>query len=207
MTANDFLMFLYHYRDNPTPGAVPHIFLFIRKERLLHFRDVAIAVSGAITAFCARHKEQLEDWERDYADLIARAHQIARARDSRNDIRWGDHLMYRWMILATDREAWELLCLAHSGTEHQRTGARAAIDKICRSIDAVPMHDSKGNLVGKVYFEDMRLQMTRLAKEYSKLSPGERRAPFDSIIWSEETRAEQVRQQVSQQVPVIQVLQ
>jgi len=203
LTANDFLMFLYHYRENPLPGKVPHIFKFIAKERLLHYRETAIAVSGAITALCHRHKEELGDWEKEHADVITRAYQISSARNSREDIRWGDHLMYRWFILGTDREAWDLLHLAHVGTEHQKLGARAAIERIIRApINGIPQHDSKGNLVGKLEFEDLRLQMARLAREYMRMTINERKLPFCELIWSEETQAEQVKQGL-QTAPVI----
>lgn len=99
----------------------------------------------------------------------------------------------RWFVLGTDKAAWELLCLAHHGTtEGQRIAAQTVISKITRIIDHAPHVNAQGVLLGKVEFEDMRIQTLRLANEFRRFAPGVRRQPFELLPFSQESTQAQL---------------
>lgn len=192
MTTNDFLMLLYHYREVPIVQNGTHMLTFIREKRLLYDNKTRIAVAGIVTALCDRHKEQYESWCASFREILLQAYGIANNEKARTKTLWAEYLINRWLILGNDESAWELLCLCHyAASPEQRTAAQSACDKICRSIDGKPMTDSKGNLTGSVYFEDMRLQMLRLAREFSSMTVAERKQPFSRLSFSQETQESQ----------------
>lgn len=197
MTTNDFLMLLYHHREVPSVQiqSGTYMLTFIKQQRLLHDDKTAVAVAGIVTALCDRHKEQYESWRVGFGEVLLQAYGVANSKKTRAKTLWAEYLINRWLILDTDESAWELLCLCHyAASPEQRTAAQSACDKICRSVDGKPMTDSKGNLTGSVYFEDMRLQMLRLAREFSSMTVAERKQPFSRLSFSTETReAQQVQ--------------
>jgi hypothetical protein len=194
MLWNDALMLVYNYRVVPKPEDVPHLFVFIEQERLLWKAQVGIMFSGIVTALCDRHPERVDAWRRNHAQAIAQAYAISVARRTKEDILFAEYLTHRWLILGNDESAWNLLKLCHCSNEAQRTAAQTACDKICRSIDNKPIVNSKGDLVGKTQFDDMRLQMLRLAREFSRMTPNERSQSFRNLPFSMESQQAQLQQ-------------
>lgn len=188
MFANDALHLIYNYRNHPDPVAVPHLFKFFTVERVLWNPISAIATAGVVTALCERHPDQYLGWKLDYWPLIKQAIAVSKSRGARDDIKWAEFLVNQWLILGTDKAAWQLLMLCHyAQSENQRMGAQTACDKICRTIDSHPITNARGVVMGTVQFEDMRLQMARLANEFRVLTPSQRRLPFDLLPLSQDS--------------------
>lgn len=194
---NDALNYVWHYRLYPAPEHAPAFFAFCTKARLLWHSATATAIAGAVVALCDRHPVEYETWKKEFAALITQAYSIARSKKAMSDVLWAEYLVNRWLILGTDEAAWALLLRAHHPNEALRTGAQSAINKICFSQDGVAMTDSKGNVIGKVTFEDMRLQMLRIANEFRRFSIEQRRLPFTSIPFSPESQQAQLLQRVA----------
>lgn len=195
MTANDFLTYVYHYRENPTPTDVHHALSFIETERLIWNKDCATAVAGVVTALCDRHPIQADYWFKSHRSVIAQAVAIRKNSKCQKSAQWAEYLVNRWLILANDESTWDLLYLCHyAASDEQRNQAQSACDKICRAIEGKSLTDSKGNLVGKVYFEDMRLQMVRLATEFRSFKTSQRHLAFSKLPFSEESKQAQLMQ-------------
>lgn len=199
---NDFNNFIYSYRLYPKPEDVIHVLTFIKTERLLWHDKTAIAISGVVTALCDRHPVNVDSWKKHNMELMLQAYAIARSSKSQRNPLWAEYLINRWLILGTDECAWELLLLCHSYSSHKslRDSAQRGCDAICRTIDGKPSYDSKGNLTGTTKFEDMRLQMLRLAREYSRLAPNDRVRPFSQIPFDAETKQVQQSQHAGRRV-------
>lgn len=198
MTAQDFTYFIHTYRLFPKPDDIGHLLTYIRENRLLWHPKTAVPVAGVIIAFCDLHPEKYEAWKQneEHHKLLTQAFSISRARGAQESIEWVEYLVYRWIILATDYEAWQLMKIANEGpNEVQKMGAQAAIDKVIRSfVDGVPVVTNRGEVVSKTDFEDLRLQMLRLAREYSRMTPAERRLPFGKLPFTSGTREIQTEQ-------------
>lgn len=187
MTYNDCLTTLYSYRLYPLPKSVPHILTFIRSERLLWNVKTAIPFAGVVTGFCDRHPFLYDEWRANHKDLLHQAISISKSK-AKYEALWAEYLLMRWFVLGTDKAAWELLCLAHYGIdEGQRMAAQTVISKITRLIDHAPHTNTQGVLVGKVEFEDMRLQMLRLANEFRRFPVQVRRQLFELLPWGPES--------------------
>lgn len=197
MTWSDCLYTIWNYRHDPSVSDATHLIAFIDKENLLSRPETAIPYTGVVTALCERHPIMCQEWlVSPLHKTIDRAFSIVKNRRAKEDLKWAELIMMRWLIHGTDYEAWNLLILCHyAPTENQRVAAQSACDKICRALDdGRAMTDSKGNLVGKTQFDDMRLQMLRLANEFRRMSHIERKQPFEAIAWSKETQAVQLAQ-------------
>ena len=184
MTAQDFTLFIHTYRSHPKPEDIGHLFTYIRLNRLLWHPNTAVPIAGVVVAFCDRYPDRYETWKQneDHNQVLTQAFAISRSRGARETVQWVEYLVYRWLILATDYEAWQLMRIANEGpNEAQKMGAQAAIDKVIRSFAGVPVVTARGDVVSKTDFEDLRLQMLRLAREYSRMTPAERQLPFTSL--------------------------
>jgi hypothetical protein len=193
MTWNDLLTLLYNFRLYPDVNAASHMLKFIEEERLCWKRETALAFAGLVTGLCDRYPKEYEDWKKSYPKLIKQCYLIAKSPKERKEPMWAEYLVNRWLIPGTDKEAWELLLLCHYGhSKEQVTAAQSACDKICRSIDSKPITNANGIVMGTVQFEDMRLQMVRLAREFSSLPVNQRQLPFDLIPFSKEYQMERL---------------
>lgn len=189
MTAQDFSFFIHTYRIAPKPEEIGHVFTYITHEKLMRVPKTQIAMAGIVAAFCDRHPDKWEMWRKGpHAQLLETAFSILRARSAQESVQWVDALAYRWIILATDREAWHMIRIANDcPCESQRIGAQSALSKITQSFDGVPIVATNGEVVSKTDFEDLRLQILRLTREYVRMTPNERRLPFDRVPFSQET--------------------
>ena len=184
-TDRDILDWLYNYRHTPDSIHATNAFAFIAAHRILFKPQTAIGWAGVICALCERHPGMYDYWRREYRGVIKQAQSIEKHGPSHTDIKWADHMIYRWFIWGNDREPWALLKMAHGigATDAQKVGTQTAINQIMYTQDN-----------GSIMFEDMRQQMTRLAREFSKMTPAQRRLPFDKLPFSLETVAAQMEQ-------------
>jgi hypothetical protein len=190
-----FLGEIWNHRLQSTTESATHIMWYIGKENLLKRKETMVPYAGVVTALCDRHPSACSEWmTTSLKEMIAHAYTLSLNRKAKVDKLWPEYVMMRWLILATDLEAWNLLLLCHYAPDEQKIAAQAACDRICRSLDGPAMHDSKGNLVGKTQFDDLRLQMLRLAREFSGMTHDQRKLPFDFIPFSKETRLVQEEQ-------------
>lgn len=192
---NEFeaLQIIYNYRQHPDVAAIPEILLLTQREGFVKAKQTAIGWSGVIIAFCELYPEKVKAWEFHYGPTILQACRVAASPKSFNDPLWANHLVFRWLIIGTDKEAWALLCRAHHKDLAIRSAAQAAIERICTGVElcdrnGFPVTDSQGTVLGKVEFEDMRQQILLLATEFSKLNWTQRALPFNLIPFSSEYR-------------------
>lgn len=188
MTPNDCLMIIYNYRTHPAPESAPHLFRYLTTERTLWHPQTAIPFAGVITGLIERHPIQYESWRIDHKQLLHQAISISKSPRAKEEALWAEYLLMRWFILGTDKAAWELLLLCHyAGSEVQRNAAQTVVSKVTRMIDHAPHINANGKLLGKVQYDDMRLQMFRLANEFRRFTSGVRRAPFELLPFSSES--------------------
>jgi hypothetical protein len=176
------LEFLWNYRNAPAPNDVPHFFEWLSKERLLRCKEVSLPFAGAVLALCTRHPDYAELWRKGpYGGLIDQSQRITNYPPSKESRLWCEMLIYRWFVLARDKELWDLLLIAHNkGYEGRMIGAQAAIAKVC----AVRTPGSEDTLM----FDDFRCAVTRLAREFSKMTWEQRGLPFDKLPFSVGTK-------------------
>jgi hypothetical protein len=196
-TDKDLLDWLYNYRHHPDPAHATHAFAYITINRLLFIRQTSIGWAGVVCALCERHPEYYVAWRQDYADTIKQAMSIEKHGPAHRDITWADHLIYRWFILGRDEEPWQLLKMAHAigATVAQKTGTQSAINRICYT-----------QVDGAIKFEDMRLQMLRLTKDFSAMNREARKLPFASVPFGLESIAAQQAQRAALGVRQVQRL-
>ena len=185
---SDLLDWLYNYRHHPDPAHASHALAYIKVNRLLFAPATAIGWAGVVCALCERHPDYYAIWRQDYSDIIKQAMSIEKHGPSHRDITWADHLIYKWFILGRDQEPWQLLKMAHAigATVAQKTGTQSAINRICYT-----------QVDGAIKFEDMRLQMLRLTKDFSAMSREARKLPFESVPFSLESYQAQQEQQAT----------
>lgn len=188
MTTNDVLMLIYNYRNHPAPESVPHLFKFLSQERTLWQPSTAIPFAGVVTGLIERHPIQYEAWRADHKQLLHQAISISKSPRAKEETLWAEYLLMRWFILGTDKAAWELLKLCHyASSEALRVAAQTVTSKVTRMIDHAPHINANGKLLGKVQYDDMRLQMLRLANEFRRFTPGVRQQPFELLPFSPES--------------------
>ena len=194
MTQTDAMHFIHNYRHKPRPEDAPHFFSFLAKERLLWNRSTAVPFAGAVIGLCDRHAIMLYDsWRVDHKTVLHQAISISKSK-ARLDPLWAEFLLMRWFILGSDKPAWELLCLAHHGNKMQKIAAQTAINKVTYFMGQAPNINANGVMQGKVDFEDMRLQMLRLANEFRSFKPSERQLAFELLPFSRESQQAQLFQ-------------
>lgn len=193
MTFADILTIIYCYRQAPDPAAVAPILDWTWRERLLQHPDTQIAWSGVVTALYDRHPEKQQIWTSLHGETINRAFKIAKSLSAPRERQWADYLLYRWLILAGDKEAWTLLLRAHHPNASLAAGAQACIDKVCMGTQIVrsdgrPVLNSQGTVQGNLEFPDLRAQIIELTKEFQRMTWKERNLPWDFLPWSPEFR-------------------
>jgi len=193
MNFAEILNVIYDYRHSPDPAAVPLILSWTSKEKILQDPDTAIGWTGVITALWDRHPEKRGLWRSLHPKVIHKAHRIAFDRKNMRELRYADFLLYRWVILAKDQEAWALLLRAHHPDKQLAQGAQSCIERIMFGTqmlngDGRPITDVKGEVLGHIQFPDLREQMVELAKEFAKMKPNQRNLPFDILPFSQEFR-------------------
>jgi len=184
---------IYHWRHAPDLSAVPPILAMTRREGLLEAPQTRVGWSGAITALCDKYPQQKELWRNCQTFVINEAFRIARGHKNVNEPTWADYLAFRWVILATDRDAWALLIRAHHKDIVLAKAAQKAIESICMGVETHdrngrPVTNSQGTVQGTVRFEDLRRQMMVLNEEFRKLTWTQRLLPFDLVPFSTEYR-------------------
>lgn len=201
MQWSDLVSTIWNYRHSPDPNAVPHIFEYISKEKLLYRKETAIVFAGVVTALCDRHPGFHVTWKQDrFRELITEAYKISRYWKAQASPMWAEYLMNRWLILATDEAAWALLVMCHRAPKKEQVvAAQVCCDKICRTLEnGRAIEDRYGNLVGKAQFEDLRIQMLRLANEWRSMTIDDQKLPFAKLPFGEESREIQRAQQAQQ---------
>jgi hypothetical protein len=204
------LELVYNYRLVPDPAVVPVLFNWTRVTKILHDPHTALPWSGVITGLYDRHGEQQKLWKELHGETLDRAFRVARHYKSPLEVAYADYLAYRWLILNTDREAWELLLRAHHKYKDLAQGAQRCIEKIMTGTaivrsDGRPVLDSRETMQGSYQFPDMRDQMIALTKEFRRMTWEERRRPFSLLPFSPEFRLRLTAQLVEAQAhPLVQ---
>ena len=183
------LELVYNYRLVPDPAVVPVLFNWTRVTKILHDPHTALPWSGVITGLYDRHGEQQKLWKELHGETLDRAFRVARHYKSPLEVAYADYLAYRWLILNTDREAWELLLRAHHKYKDLAQGAQRCIEKIMTGTaivrsDGRPVLDSRETMQGSYQFPDMRDQLITLTEEFRRMTWNQRRMPFDLIPFS-----------------------
>jgi hypothetical protein len=191
MNETDILQVVMHYRLEPDPLVVPPILSFTAKERLMFRRETAIPWSGVIDGFCTRYPEHYTMWKGMHYDTLMQSIKVTNHIASKLSPLWADHLLYRWLIIGRDQDAWALLLRAHDTNKDNASAAQRCIEKVCMGIEladnrGLAKTDSSGTTQGILGFPDLRQQMLELNEEFRVMTVAQRGLPFSLLPFSRE---------------------
>lgn len=191
MNEFEVLDIVYDYRNHPDPAVAPMLFDWTRVSGILLDPRTALGWSGVVTGLYDRHIEQRQAWKATHGETLDRAFRVSRHFKSIDDPLWAEYLMFRWLILATDVEAWDMLLRAHHKHVDCAQPAQRCIERVMSGTtlmrsDGRPVLKANNEVIGSYRFADMRQQIIVLNEEFRKMTWTQRYLPFAMLPFSDE---------------------